>query len=737
MLKKLGNNRYKQFFAGLAIVAVVIGVFTFLSVFEIRSCFVNTSEGDVSLENVYAPFNFFYASDIDQARWDQLKKEALNSVDDVYTINKEVSKNSESLLKQFYDTMLESRTDSQNASGTFSERFSRIKEKLGVDISDSELRTLIILAKDSPEKIKLLYEEAVKVCYEIYNSGLWRLNAAVRSLDKGSKTITVVDPQNTQSRKTVEIESVYILEDVDSFILGKAANFTADKKYLKKCFVDLVLGVIKPNLRYSPNLTILAKEEASNAVPKQYKIKEIKKGEIVVEKGQRLSRQDIEKLSLIAKNSQKKNLWQCAWSHMLMISLILLLFMFYLRATNSKIYNDISSMIIFSSLIIFLALCARIIFFSPLSSYLVPYAAVIMLCSIIFGFKNAFTFSIFICVLTGLFIVGNIYSGIMGFLGGIVGAYMVKNVRHRSDILKASLFVGIVNFITVFSISGINDLNITTMVTESILGFFNAAISGGIVMLALPVYEYTFNLTTDVNLLELCDMQHPLLKDMLIKAEGTYHHSIIVSSLVEVASEAVGANVLIGKVASYFHDIGKMENAEYYAENQKYDAAYYEKLSPYLSALIIIEHVKKGVELAKKYKLKKDIIDTIAQHHGNSVVSFFYQKAVDEAENGAKVEEHKFRYPGPKPQTKEAAILLLADSVEAASRSLSNPTPSKIQELVKKIINSKFLDGQLDECPLTLKDINKISDVFIKTLVGVYHSRVKYPDENKDHKHSK
>jgi putative nucleotidyltransferase with HDIG domain len=255
--------------------------------------------------------------------------------------------------------------------------------------------------------------------------------------------------------------------------------------------------------------------------------------------------------------------------------------------------------------------------------------------------------------------------------------------------------------------------------------FLNGFVSGIVVSGVLPIFEYLFERITNISLLELSDFNSPLLKEMILKAPGTYHHSLIVGNLSEAASEAIGADSLLSRIGAYYHDIGKIIRPQYFIENQLSNQAFHEKLSPALSKLIIVNHVKEGIRLAKRYKLNKKIIDFIAQHHGTSLVYYFYLKALED--NKEDVDDKLFRYPGPKPKTKETAIVLLADSVEAASRVLRDPNPNKIAELVRRVVNSKFIDGQLDECPLTLRDLEKITEVFIRILTSMYHVRVAYP----------
>lgn len=267
-----------------------------------------------------------------------------------------------------------------------------------------------------------------------------------------------------------------------------------------------------------------------------------------------------------------------------------------------------------------------------------------------------------------------------------------------------------------------------------------------IVSVMLPILEHIFTVTTDISLLELLDLNQPLMKNLIISAPGTYHHSVIVGTLVESAAEAVGVNPLLAKVSAYYHDIGKIKMPDYFVENQGGGVSKHERLTPHLSSITIVSHVKEGVELARQYKLPGSIIDIIQQHHGNGLITFFYRKAKDQYETyrtdahrvhdlhrheaGHGPSEDDYRYPGPKPQTRVAALVMMADAVEAASRVLTDPTPARVSDLVERIINHIFLEGQLDECELTLKDISAIKKHFSYILTGILHRRIDYPGFN-------
>jgi hypothetical protein len=255
---------------------------------------------------------------------------------------------------------------------------------------------------------------------------------------------------------------------------------------------------------------------------------------------------------------------------------------------------------------------------------------------------------------------------------------------------------------------------------------FLGGISAGIITAGIaPLVEISFRYVTDITLLELSNPDRPLLRRLMLEAPGTYHHSVIVGSLVESAAAEIGANPLLAKVCGYYHDIGKISKPLYFIENQQNCKNKHDKLAPSMSGLILIAHIKNGVEIAKEHKLGQAITDSIRQHHGTSLIKYFYDKAKQlRGEDAVKIDD--FRYPGPKPQTREAGLVMLADVVEAASRTLENPTPARIQGLVQNLINKIFSDGQLDNCELTLKDLHKIAKSFNKILNGIHHHRIEY-----------
>jgi putative nucleotidyltransferase with HDIG domain len=341
-------------------------------------------------------------------------------------------------------------------------------------------------------------------------------------------------------------------------------------------------------------------------------------------------------------------------------------------------------------------------------------------------------FVAFISIVMGFMVDLNFSFMLVTLAGGIAAVRGVHNCKKRNDIYIAGVRTGAVNALMIALLLTISRLDQDTFAREILTtvpaGFLSGIFSALVAMMVIPLLESVFNYTTDVKLLELSNLNHPLLKEMIVKAPGTYHHSMLVGSMVEAAAEEIGANPLLGKVMCYYHDIGKMEHANYFIENQKPGQNPHDHISPYMSKTLLVAHVKDGVELGMAYKLGKPIIDGVIQHHGTTLISYFYNKALDQKPGGeAEVFEEEFRYPGPKPQFREAALCMLADSIEAASRSLDEPTPVRLQNIVRNIVQRKFMEGQLDECSLTLKDLSKVEAAFARILLGIYHQRIDYP----------
>ena len=368
--------------------------------------------------------------------------------------------------------------------------------------------------------------------------------------------------------------------------------------------------------------------------------------------------------------------------------------------------------------------------------YAIPLATGCMLTALLIDIHTAIVFTVITSLIAGLWLNSPLYS-IFVFASGLTASFGVISCRKRSAIWRAGFMMSLVCFLTALMITLFKSelISIAPLITGA-----SALLNGIIVVILvsafLPLFEYVFKMTTDISLLELLDLNQPLMRELLVEAPGTYHHSIIVGNLTESAAEAVGVNPLLARVSAYYHDIGKVKMPDYFIENQIATLSKHDKLAPRMSSLILLSHVKEGVELAKQHNIPPVVIDIIQQHHGTSVQTFFFQKAKEHNETIKPLTEEDFRYPGPKPQSRVAALVMMADAVEAASRVLTDTSPARVSMLVDKIINHCFIDGQLDNCELTLKDIREIRSNFVYLLTSMYHKRINYPGFDMEHENT-
>lgn len=436
-------------------------------------------------------------------------------------------------------------------------------------------------------------------------------------------------------------------------------------------------------------------------------------------------------------------------SAFLLMTLLLVLFSYLKRFSQTKVQLEIKDLLVMGLVAVFIvALTKGFLFttnaaflsrystdFIPASFflYLAPVAAGPMLIGLLISSGAVvLLFTLFLATSLTLMVEGDFSFAIVVLVSGFAAARGVYACKKRNDIYLAGVKTGFISAIMIVFVVLIN-LDSSPDVLYQLLWLAPAGLASGVLssmvaMISVPLVESWFNYTTDVKLLELSSLNHPLMKEMIVKAPGTYHHSLVVGSMCEAAAEEIGANALLAKVMAYYHDIGKMEHAQYFIENQKQGHNPHDQISPNMSKTILIAHVKDGVELGAEHKLGKPIIDGILQHHGTTLISFFYNKALEEQDEDIDhIEPDDFRYPGPKPQFREAALVMLADSIEAAARSLDEPTPARLQNIVKNIIQNKFLDGQLEECNLSLRDLSMIDGCFLRVLLGIYHHRIDYP----------
>lgn len=373
--------------------------------------------------------------------------------------------------------------------------------------------------------------------------------------------------------------------------------------------------------------------------------------------------------------------------------------------------------------------------------FLMPMVFAPMLCSVLLG-TRAGLYAVFAASLTdSLLINQNFPLLVISLITGCTAVFFTRNVRRRSNLVRAGVAVGVASFVCAMAFGLVSGRMVDALFQQALLSVAVGVLTAMLINFLLPVAESLFQIDTDISWIELADLNHPLLREMSLEAPGTYHHSLAVANLAEAAAVAIGANSTLCRVMAYFHDIGKVLKPEYFIENAGALETPHDHITPQMSALVISTHVKEGVDLALKHRLKKPIIDAIQQHHGDSLIYYFYRRAQqlsEDAKAGSEilklrddavpdVSEQNFRYPGPRPQTREIGVLMLADCIEGASRSLEKPTPQRIEELVNEIIRQKMDDNQLDECPLTMSELRLIAESFTFTLKTTLHSRISYP----------
>jgi len=481
------------------------------------------------------------------------------------------------------------------------------------------------------------------------------------------------------------------------------------------------VSVLKPNMVFDQEATEEEKERAAQSVePVIYK-----KGQYIVQAGQPITQKQYKMLQDLGLLKEDKVDVTILLSIGLIALLVELIVILYLMAFEKRVVDN-PSHILMMSLIVWVVLGLALAV-SQLHQYLIPIALGAMLLTVLIGPTAAGIINIALSILIGIMLDNNLNIMIMGITGGIVGIYLCHRAEQRNALVWAGLAVSCVNLMSIFGLEMLSSSEWISSLKTSTWGIGSGLLSGIFLIGTLPIWENLFGIVTPIKLMELANPNHPVLKRLLIEAPGTYHHSIIVANLAENAAEAIGADGLLARVGAYYHDIGKLKRPLYFRENQIATGNPHDQLSPTLSTHIIVSHAKDGVELAKKYKVPKVVQDFILQHHGTTAVAYFYHKA-KENDNEDRVHIDDFRYSGPKPKMKETAIVMLADTVEAAVRSMPDPTPSKVERLIRKLIKSKMEDGQLDDCHLTLKDLDTIANAFSGVMTGVFHERIEYPN---------
>jgi len=449
----------------------------------------------------------------------------------------------------------------------------------------------------------------------------------------------------------------------------------------------------------------------------------IKAGDLILKKGETVTEDKIELLkhSGLYGNTSK------------IIKFIGTIFYLFILAIIFRLiclkflYKEIRTKSSYSAIIILLLLgmiSLRLI--SPTLKYLLPLETVFILLGILVNIRTSLIIGGFIIMFATPLNGFNVEYIIIETFSLIVSLFLVTKIKNRTDIINAGVYLGILKVLTILSMAIVVKMDFIDSIIKSGLLFLSGTFTGMLTIALLPYFEKTFNILTDIKLLELGDLSQPLLRKLSVTAPGTFHHSMMVATLSEQATEAIGGNHVLARVASYYHDIGKMKRPQFYVENQSDGINPHNRLTPTMSTLIITSHTKDGDEMGREYNLPKEIRDIMYEHQGTTLLAYFYNKA---RQTNPKLEENNFRYSGPKPRSKESAVIMLADSIEAAVRSIDHKTPITIEKMLRKIINSKIESQQLSDADLTFKEIEIIIKSFTKVLMSIHHVRIKYPGQ--------
>jgi putative nucleotidyltransferase with HDIG domain len=615
-----------------------------------------------------------------------------------------------------------------------------IAGKSGLSVRERVKRMKAVAPELRDESIELLADtgirermlkESLRLQARCLERGIVNDASALRQRDYA--LITVIADGN---ESLVATQSLIVQNELAPLITGEArALFPANEKAVR-LFYGIVRSYIVPNFIYDAQETRKRRDEASRSVARSFGVE---RNERIVAKHDKVTSAQIEiletmedkRIAMDLATSIGKRTWLLFGKGLRVCALLVLLSLALRRFQPNIVAAPDKLTLVFIILSLYLVLTALIVKLPALDPYLIPVSFVSLVCTAFFGILAASLFTLFasLVIITHTSLPAS--YAFISIIAGSAGIISVAHLRERKKFytilvsVSAAYIVGIAGF-------GITEgMSLSAFARASLLGVANGLACTIMVMFLLPIFEALFDVTTDFTLMELSDLNRPLLRRLVIEAPGTYHHSLMVGNLVEAVARDVGANGLQARVGAYYHDIGKLAKPEYFFENKGENVNKHEKLTPRMSALILASHAKEGIELAKREKLPRIVIDAIREHHGTTVMAYFYQKAL-EYDSHDSVNVDDFRYPGPRPGSKETALIMLADSAEAAVRSLEGPTAPKIRAIVQKIIEARMSDGELDESGLTLNDIAVVREKFIQLLTGVFHSRIPYPSQREE-----
>lgn len=685
-----------------------------------------------SSEDLIAPFSFpIYRDD---KEYDAEKNEIIKNLAPVYNKINNQGNIRTALDSLFFKTesVLNAAKNLQanNDGDILSPALQEMKSGLTLDISNEEWKALYSLSTDVN-------------MYQVYKNSIINTLAelSVRDIiqtDKSKITsgrISIETPEErTQDIK--DLNGIYDEKEIRNIVRQKVKEITPNEE-LALVGEEIAKIYLQPNLIFNKDLTDVELNNRIERIPKTIGI--VRENERIISKHDPITRQTKLKLDSYKEVRLERIGVQDYFRQyigkfftVLILLIIYCLFLYYIRP---KIFKDNLRLTLISSLILlecfFAFISLKLTASSPVELLIFVSVASIML-TILFDSRLSFFTTVIICFLVSAIRGGDYTIAFISFCASVLAIFSVRDIKNRSQIFRSFFFILIGYSLSILAIGFDRTEDTDKVLMELLFGGINAVMSPVIAYGLLIFYEKVFNITTDLTLVELSDFNHPLLKELSSKAPGTFHHSIIMGNLSEEAAHSINANRILARVGCYYHDIGKTVEPEFFIENQIDKINKHDTLNPTTSAQIIIAHVNRGMELARKYKLPEVLIDFIPMHHGTTLVSYFYNKAKDQENIFPEGSKEEYRYPGPKPQTKETGIVMLADSIEAATRTLDDPTSEKLEKKIIEIIRTRFMEGELDECELTLRDLTKIKNSFLKILIGIHHHRVKYPEKKKE-----
>jgi hypothetical protein len=729
----------------------------------------NYKVNDIAKETIIAPFDFPILKSKEELEYE--RREALKKIPFVFTQNKEIQEEELTALKEFFNEIDKIRQAKEKYLNSkklleqyrYSKKYEEVvsvvktdsiaytnlikqfQDRFDIDTKSATFEMLISASPNSKSAVLLssnLYPKIERILRDIF----------------AQLVIDISKDEIISEKIAIKEDSEELLENINQVLTLEEA-WTSSKLMLQNEFPEhgsevinvgynIIVHFLKPNLIFQKEITESRQKEAVDKVPLSRGV--VLENEKIVDAHTRVTPEIYRKIDSLSKERARRTnirgglrkslpvigdpvmfLGQVA-----LVGIIFSFFAAFLLVYKPEILRS-TQMIVLIGILFILQPILAYIFVNELniSEYLVPITISAMALTILFdsriAFAGAATISILVCAQLGRgvsFVVVSIFASLFAI-------YSVRQLRKRSQVFQSIIFILLGYLVGIVITESLRFSNLSNILDHFLYGGINGIISPFLTYGIIGLFESAFGITTDLSLLELADFNHPLLKLLSREATGTFTHSVTVGNLSEAAADAIGANALLARVGSYYHDVGKIPKPEYFVENQMLDYNKHDKLAPNLSALIVINHVKEGIRLAKEYNLPKSIIDFISTHHGTTRVEYFYQKALEQAEDPLEVNDADFRYPGPKPMTKETVIVMICESVEAAARSLKNPTLSNIEKTIDQIIENRLREDQFDESPVTFADLRKIKgDIkgnygILPILKSIHHLRVEYPGQ--------